>query len=135
MTLLFGLQVVKQGRGSYRSYSADNLIKAYDAVMQIGVLIERVAKTFAVPISTLKDRVKGRIHVDIVKSGPQPLFSLDQERLLADHLSTMAEVGYGYSRQETLNLASDYAVHLGLRDRNKPLSLQWLKTSLVVGLI
>ncbi|KAH3704727.1 hypothetical protein DPMN_079789 [Dreissena polymorpha] len=27
----------------------------------------------------------------------------------------MAEVGYGYSRQETINLASDYVVHVGKR--------------------
>ena len=36
---------------------------------------------------------------------------LDQERLLCKYLSKMTDVGYGYSRQETLNLATDYAIH------------------------
>ncbi|XP_048238250.1 MFS-type transporter clz9-like [Haliotis rufescens] len=38
----------------------------------------------------------------------------------------MGKIGYGYTRQETINLASDYAVHLGYRDRSHPLSLRWL---------
>jgi len=38
----------------------------------------------------------------------------------------MAEVGYGYTWKETINLASDYAVHLQRRDKQHPLSLKWL---------
>ena len=37
------------------------------------------------------------------------MFNLEQEALLCKHLSTMAEIGYGYSRQETINIASDFA--------------------------
>ena len=37
----------------------------------------------------------------------------------------MAEIGHGYSRQETINVASDYAHHLGLCDKSRRLSLQW----------
>ena len=38
----------------------------------------------------------------------------------------MAEIGYGYYRQETINIASDFAHHLGLCDKSHRLSLQWL---------
>ena len=38
----------------------------------------------------------------------------------------MAEIDYGYSRQETINVASDFAHHLGLCDESHSLSLQWL---------
>ena len=38
----------------------------------------------------------------------------------------MAELGYGYSTMETINLATDYCYHLGLRVRGSPLSLQCL---------
>jgi hypothetical protein len=55
----------------------------------------------------------GRVDIDTVKSGPQTIFSQEQEAFLTEHLKTMAEIGYGFSRQETINLASDYAVHLG----------------------
>ncbi|XP_056006761.1 uncharacterized protein LOC130050562 [Ostrea edulis] len=79
-----------------------------------------------VPITTLKDRIKGHIDVDTVKSGPSLLFSQEQEALLSQHINAMAELGYGYSRVETINLAPDYAIHLGLRQREKPFSLKWV---------
>jgi hypothetical protein len=91
-----------------------------------GIPVQRAALTHGVPITTLKDRIKGRVNVDAVKSGPSPLFSQEQEALLSQHINTMAELGYGYSRVETINLASDYAIHLGLRQREKPFSLKWL---------
>ena len=70
---------------------------------------KELPKWMAFPINTLKDRVKGKINVDVVKSGPSPVFNEEQETLLSQALSIMAEIGYGYSRQETINIASDYA--------------------------
>ena len=32
----------------------------------------------------------------------------------------------GYSRMETINPATEYCYHLGLRQKDSPLSLQWL---------
>ena len=46
----------------------------------------------------------------MLKPGTSSRFSQEQEALLVRHIQTMAEVGYGYSRQDTINLASDYAV-------------------------
>jgi hypothetical protein len=95
-------------------------------VLEQGIPIQRAAQNYGVPITTLKDRVKGRVNVDTVKSGPPPYFTQEQEALLSQHINTMAELGYGYSRMETINLASDYAIHLGLRPKEKPFSLKWL---------
>jgi len=91
-----------------------------------GLPVERVAKTFSIPITTLKDRVHGRVNIDTVKSGPSPLFSAKQEANLSQHLITMAEIGYGYSRQEAINLAADYAVHLKIKNAGRRFSLSWL---------
>ena len=116
-------------RGSYRSsytYTQQDLTDAYNAVFEEKYPVERAAKRFGVPTNTLKDRVSGKINVDTIKSGPSPLFSLEQEVLLCNHLTTMAEIGYGYSRQETINIASDFAHLLGLCDKSHCLSLQWL---------
>lgn len=82
------------------------------------------------PRSTLQDRLFGKVDLDTVKSGPPPLFSQEQEALLAGHLKTMDEVGYGYSRHETINLVTDYAIQLGLRDMEHPLTEKWLYTFL-----
>lgn len=51
--------------------------------------------------------------MDIVKSGPLPLFSRGQETLLRKHLKTMAEICYGYTCRETINLFTNYVVCSG----------------------
>lgn len=66
------------------------------------------------PWTTLQDGLYGKVDIDELYSGPQPVFNKEHETLLAGHLKTMNEVCYGYSRQETIALASDYAVHLDL---------------------
>ena len=59
------------------------------------------------------------------------MFNLEQEPLLCKHLNTMTEIGYGYSRQETINIVSDFAHHLGLCDKSHRLSIQWLYNFLI----
>ena len=81
--------------------------------------------TYGVSKTTLIDSIHGRISVD-VKSWTSFLFFEEQEALLAGHVQTMTEVGYRYSRQETINLASDYAINMGPRDKEHYLSDRWL---------
>ncbi|KAJ8303360.1 LOW QUALITY PROTEIN: hypothetical protein KUTeg_019756 [Tegillarca granosa] len=120
-------QIKEPKKGKYRlNYNAEDITKALVMVNEKGVSVERAARSCGVPVTTLKDRVRGRVGIDVIKSGPDPLFSLEEESQLFDHISTMAEIGYGYTRAETLNLASDYSVHLGHRERQHPLSLCWL---------
>ena len=94
-------------------------------MIEEGCPVERAARRFSVPITTLKDRVNGRVDLDTVKSGPSTIFTQEEEVFLQRHLHVMTEVGFGYSRQETLNLASDFSFFLGLRDRQCPLSFDW----------
>jgi hypothetical protein len=83
------------------------------------------AKMHGVPTSTLRDRVDNRISIDKTKSGPDPVLSLEEEAKLCAHLKELASVGYGYTRAETVLLASDYAVSLGKRTADNPFSLKW----------
>ena len=53
--------------------------------------VNRAADQYAVPRSTLKDRLSGR-HGN--KSGPEPYLSFEEERELASHLIKCAEIGY-----------------------------------------
>ena len=50
---------------------------------------------------------------------------MEEEAKLCNHLKALAEVGYGYTRAETLSLASDYAVALGKRIIDNPFSMKW----------
>lgn len=50
--------------------------------------------------------------------------SCEQEARLVDHVTLMAKVAYGYTHPELCNLATEYAVELGLREKDQQLSLQ-----------
>jgi len=119
MTLIYSL-FPAEPRGRYRRYDVDDR-----GVQEEGCPIERAGKRFSVPITTLKDHVKDRVSIDTVRSGPSTAITQEDEDVLHRHLKVTAEVGFGYLRQETLNLASDLAFHLGIRDRKHPLSFDW----------
>jgi hypothetical protein len=52
-------------------------------------------------------------------AGVPSLFSQEEESFLVEHVKTMAEIGYGLTRAEVVNLATDYAVSLHLREKGK----------------
>jgi hypothetical protein len=68
-----------------------------------------------VPITTLRDRLLGKIEAECISSGRPPLLSLDDEAKLVKHLKIIATFGYGYTRSEVAKVASDYAVQIGPR--------------------
>jgi len=44
-----------------------------------------------------------------------------------NHFKKMSILGYGYTQQEFVDVASQYAVQLGKRTADKPLSMKWIK--------
>ena len=85
------------------------------------------ARQFNVPVTTLRDRILGNIDPETMKSGRSPLLDAFQESNIVNHLKIMAEYGYGYTRQEVVDIASDYAVKNGGRDKQHPFSLKWFR--------
>ncbi|XP_045197427.2 uncharacterized protein LOC123552106 [Mercenaria mercenaria] len=85
------------------------------------------SKLYMVPENTVRDCVLGKIDPENVVMGKLPLFSQYEEAKIVDHIKTTARYGYGYTVQECVDLASDYAVQLGKRPKDKPLSTKWLK--------
>ena len=45
----------------YRPYDASRLLQAYENVIKEKIPVKRAARLFSVPLTTLKDRVDGRI--------------------------------------------------------------------------
>ena len=109
-----------------RQYSPTALSSAYDAVRG-GRSVLGAAKQYGVPEITLRDHVSGKVHIDVLSAGREPLFSLDEEILIVEHLKTMAAYGYGYTRQEVVDIATQYANILGKRSRDNPMSLKWMR--------
>ena len=86
--------------------------------------MKKAARLNGVPETTLHKRIPGAVDVDCVKSGLSPMFTLEQEARLVDHMTMLAKVGFGYTRGELSSLATEYAIDLELRSRDNPLSLQ-----------
>ena len=109
-----------------RLYSPTSMVKAYSMVKDEGVPVLKAARTYGVPETTLRDRVMGRVDPE-TGMGSVPLFSQLEEVQIVNHVRTMADFGYGYTRQECVDLATDFAVQLGKRESDKPLSMKWMK--------
>ena len=95
------------GRAKRKCYSPSALVRAYKAVKENGVPVYRAAREHAVPLTTLRDRVDNRVSVDCTKPGPEPVLSQLEESNLVAHIKEVAAVGYGYTRAEVLEMASD----------------------------
>ena len=76
------------------------LAEAYTYVHSHNISVRKAAKMFGIPLTTLRDRVDGRVKVDSVRLGKSPKMAQDEEKTLVQHFIQMAELGYGYTRTE-----------------------------------
>ncbi|KAJ8312994.1 hypothetical protein KUTeg_010367 [Tegillarca granosa] len=103
----------KFNQAKYRQWSPTAMLNAMQAIKDKNVSVRKAAKLYDVQLTTLRDRVDGRCSVETVKSGPEPLFSQEEEVRLVNFVSYMASLGYGLSRTQVLEVASDLAIYLG----------------------
>ena len=103
---------------SLRAYDVSKLAEVYKYVSRTHIPVRKVAKMFGVPLTTLKDRIDGRVKVDIEKLGKSPKMS-------QLHFQQMAELGYGYTWTEVINMATEYMHLVGRFADDKRLSQNW----------
>lgn len=96
---------------------------ALDSVSE-GVPVHKASRIWGVPQQTLRDRVLGHVSSSTNAMGRHPLFSEEQERNLVDHITKMAQFGYGYSRMQVIYLATDM-IEFTSGKRSKALSTRW----------
>lgn len=102
------------------------MLNAYKAVTEGGLSVYRAARNFAVPESTLRDRTLGLVEPINCKPGPERVFNETEEQDFFSHIKYMATIGYGYSKQEVIDLATHYAIFKGMRNKDgPPLSAMW----------
>ena len=85
----------------YRKWNEESMTGAIKAVSEGKLGVNRAADQYAVPQSTLKDRLSGR-HGN--KSGPESYLSFEEERELASHLIKCAEIGYPRTKDEVIGI-------------------------------
>ena len=126
MVVIYHFQLCPQKcKNGYRGYNQECLTKAYKAVIEDDMSVRRAARLYGVPQTTLRDRVRGRINPSTSHSGPPPLFTKAEEKNLVDHIIFLSEIGVGYTRRQVIDLATDYAKHIGKKDGNTALTPRW----------
>ena len=106
-------QIPKQGR---RSYSPEQLKRAYDMWKSGLYTMYKASKLCGVPETTLRDRARGRVDPLNDGYGPAPLLHHNEESELVSHVKYVSSLGYGYTRREMAQLVGETAFFLGRRD-------------------
>lgn len=91
-----------------KQWSDSSMESALEAVKNGELSINRAAKTYDVPCSTLKDRISGRV-IHGSKPGPSRYLDDEEEQTLSDHLVQVAKVGYGKTRKQVLSIVENVA--------------------------
>ena len=108
-------------------YAKEALQAAYKAVKDSSISVNAAAKQYGVPLTTLRDRVDGRISIDTTRPGPPLLLAKDEEAEIVQFLHTMARYGYRYTRLEMGEIATDQAVEKGKKNpRANGLTTKWV---------
>ena len=92
-------------------YDRANLQRAFDAT-QNGMSVYKAARLYNIPEQTLRDRTKGLVDLDAT-IGFDKIFSTDEEKKLVEHVTYMADIGYGYNKKGIQAMAKSYATSLG----------------------
>ena len=94
-----------------KPYDKANLLRAFEAT-KTGMSVYRASRLYSVPESTLRDRTRGYVSLD-GRSGPERLFSHEEEKQLTQHITYMGDIGYGYSKGSIQYMAADFAKSIG----------------------
>lgn len=86
----------------YKQWSDESMLGAIRSVTE-GTGVNRAALEFCVPVTTLKDRVSGRVQHGS-KSGKTPYLSLEEEEELVDYIVTCSNIGYPKTRDEIIGI-------------------------------
>lgn len=88
-------------------------MKAALKAVEDGKSINRAARDYGIPKSTLYDHVSGKV-VHGIKPGPRPYLTAGEEKELGIYLKQCAKVGYGKTRRDVLALVQTAASDKGV---------------------
>ncbi len=91
---------------SNKKYTSDEMQEAIK-IVQNGQSVYKTSKLFNIPEATLRFRIQKK-HTD--KVGHPTIFTTDQEKIMADCLNELADLGFGFSNLRMKLLAHDFAI-------------------------
>ena len=95
-----------------KCWDDEQMIAAMNAVKG-GGHIQRAAEEHGVPVSTLRDRISGRV-VHGTKPGPGPYLSSTEEAELSSFLQSCSKVDYRRTRTDVMGIARSVAAEKGI---------------------
>ena len=104
-----------------KQWSEESMLGAIKAVQEGTLGVNRAALEFAVPKTTLKDRLSGRV-IHGSSCGARPYLSKEEEKELVNFITTCSKMGYGKTRKEVLALV-EAAIEKKGRELKNPISL------------
>ena len=87
-----------------KAWSKESMLAATTSVLQENKSVREAARLYSVPFETLRRRVTGSVK-EGCRPGPSTILTEDEEDRLAEYLITMAEMGFGLSRDTVMHLA------------------------------
>ncbi|KAL4231683.1 hypothetical protein ACF0H5_009262 [Mactra antiquata] len=102
-------------------------------VRETGAPIKTTARQYGVPEASLRHKLSGRVDPEATRSGPSPMFSQEEEAHFVEHLKFMSLCGYGYSRSEVVEMATEYAVFLNKRTSDNHCHFSGIPISCLIG--
>ena len=87
--------------------------RAHEAVTERGLTVQRAADEYRVPLSTLHDRISGKVQCG-ARSGLSLYLTEQEENELEDFLCNCARVGYARTRLQVLALIQHVVREKGL---------------------
>ena len=113
ISLLVPLDPLPNRPNKYKCWLDGRIEKAMAAVKDQGLTVQRAAEEYAIPKSTLHDRVSGRVLAG-VRSGPPKYLTDEEEEELERYLTHCSSVGFGRSWQQVIQLVQEVVTRKGL---------------------
>ena len=99
----------------HHGWSEESMIGAMNAVKEGLMGVNRAALEFAVPRTTLKDRISGRV-IHGTNTGRKPYLSLEEEKELVEFLLKCSKMGYGKTRGEVMKIVEATMQQKGMKN-------------------
>ena len=110
--MLKGLKTQEQNKPRKSKYGYLKLHDACTDIREMGFSIRKVARLHGLPESTLRWGLANNKGEELKRDG-QALFTRTQEALLAEHCVAMANIDYGFSSWQVLEMAKNMKEAIG----------------------
>ncbi|KAJ8305206.1 hypothetical protein KUTeg_017243 [Tegillarca granosa] len=121
---VIGLKKIVEFIAMSKSYSEEDLSRALSDIRSGGLSLRAASIKYGVPRSTLSDRKVGKVQ-EGAKWGKRTVLPFEKEKELIEYAQKRSDLGIGFSKQNFLRFAAQYAKLEQIKFRPKLASEKW----------